>query len=74
MNTDFYNILHTKKGILSSGRYGNITTMRIAMYFKPVPMTAALLALICLKHAANQCLSSNTNYFQPSVPKETPYT
>jgi len=36
-------------------------------------MMAALLALVCLKHAANQCLSSyTTNYFQPSVPEETP--
>jgi len=45
------------------------------IYFKPVPLTAALLALVCLKHAANQCLSSyTTNYFQPSVSEETPCT
>jgi len=75
MYTDFCSILHRKKCILSSEKYGNITTMYIAIYFKPVPMTAVLLALVCLKHAANQCLRSyTTNYFQPSVPKETPCT
>ena len=73
MYTDFCSILHRIKCILSSGKYGNITTMCITIYFKSVPMTAALLALVCLKHAANQCLSSyTTNYFQPSVPEETP--
>jgi len=76
MYTDFCSILHRNKCILSSGKYGNITTMCIAIYFKPVPMTAVLLALVCLKPAANQCLSSynNTNYFQPSVPEEIPCT
>ena len=69
MYTDFCSILHRKKCILSSGKYGNITTMCIAIYFKPVPMTAVLLALVCLKPAAN-----NINYFQPSVPEEIPCT
>jgi hypothetical protein len=49
--------------------------MCIAIYSKHVPKIAALLALVCLKYTANQCLGPyTTENFQHSIPEETACT